>query len=98
MRATRRRPRRVTFDNPLRPISTRRQPNSSPRPTAKPARTRNEYVAKPQTDEGEAYREALRREARVSPAVAGHLERVEATVAQLLGRETAGPRPAWKQD
>lgn len=60
--------------------------------------TRNEYVTKQRMDEAEAYREAIRREARVSPQVAAHPERVESTAAQLLGRELAGPKPAWKQD
>lgn len=60
--------------------------------------TENEYVEKPVLDEGEAYREAIRREARVSPTVAGHLERVEHTVNQLLGRPGHETRPAWKQD
>lgn len=61
-------------------------------------RTENEYIPKPLTDEAEAYREAIRREAKVSPKVAAHLERVENTVAQLLGRPTADGRPAWKSD
>lgn len=68
------------------------------RPPATRTRTENEYVEKPRYDEAEAYREAIRREAKIAPGVAGHLERVENTVAQLLGRPPSGPRPAWKQD
>ncbi len=61
-------------------------------------RTVNEYIEKPLMDEAEAYREAIRRESKASPAVAGHLERVEHVVDQLLGRQRVGDRPAWKSD
>jgi hypothetical protein len=62
-------------------------------------RTQNEYIEKPLRDEAEAYREAIRREAKVAPQqVIGHLERVENIVDQLMGRQGTGDRPAWKQD
>ena len=58
-------------------------------------RTETEIVRVPTEREGEAYREAMRREARVSsPAVAGHLERVEQTARQILHGETV--KPKWK--
>ena len=52
----------------------------------------------PELAEAEALREAIRREAKASPHVAQHLERVEHTASQLLGRTLAGPRPGWKTD
>lgn len=62
-------------------------------------RTQNEFIVKPQLDEGEAYREAIRREAKVAPQqVASYLERIEHTAGQLLGRPAAQDRPAWKSD
>lgn len=60
--------------------------------------TENEYIDKPLIEEAEAYREAIRREAKTSPSVAGHLERVENTVAQLMGRQPSGSKPGWKTD
>jgi hypothetical protein len=81
------------------PASTRR-----PRPRVSPApppavhthseRTENRYTRVPVTDpEGEAYREAMRKEAELTPQLAPYLERLEASKQQILH----GKRVAAKQ-
>lgn len=47
-------------------------------------RTETEIVRVPTEREGEAYREAMRRETKTSPAIAAHLERVEQVAQQIL--------------
>lgn len=60
-------------------------------------RTENDYVRVESNVEAEAYREAIRREAKVCPQIAPYLERIEATAGAILGRP-APPKSAWKTD
>lgn len=88
--------------------ATRDSPPADPAPTPRPVviqtpptyqrTTENEFIDRPLIEEAEAYREAIRREAKVAPNVVGNLERVENTVAQLMGRQPSGAKPGWKQD
>lgn len=59
--------------------------------------TENEFIDRPLFEEAEAYREAIRREAKAAPReIVGYLERIEHTAATLLGRTPTGSKPAWK--
>jgi len=60
-------------------------------------RTENDYVRVESNVEAEAYREAIRREAKVSPQIAPYLERIEATAGSILGRPMPA-KSAWKTD
>lgn len=57
--------------------------------------TKTEYVRVPEIDpEGEAYREALRREVRLEPKLQGYVERIESTKEQLMAGAKADKRGA----
>lgn len=102
LRERRRRPPTPAVERPAAPDAPSSQPVAGPVLIQTPTyqrRTTNEFVDRPVIEEAEAYREAIRREAKAAPNVAGHLERVEHTVAQLMGRQPSGSsKPGWKQD
>jgi hypothetical protein len=80
-------------------------PPPAANPVVPPAlrETENVYVPYAETLEGEAYREALRREAKLNeqnnPGVVPFLERVDATAKEILrGLHVKASKPGWKPD